>query len=367
MEDLYFTGWIFAIGLGFIKMVMGFSLLNSIRAQNLKKIDLYFHPFSGQFKNNPTSNAHLIFYVFYLLVLAPIFSWVSVISGVWPFIAAWTNKVEIPEKIREIQYKLATRNLTKEEVLILQNEVSIFNGHAIQTVVSTENDSAESNEFNVLKVGDNEWPAEFEIEPSHKRVNYYARTPDYDSIYQSVHEYKFENESVFIRTIEDSVDNYGKVSFHIKDNVVLESSLREQYQDNKFIKLDEQIKKYQERIKWSKVEFHKLRFFIMSFHPEVFPTSELRKMARQELERIKSGSADFEKQAKEVGCLVYEENDSTQYRIPENCDEAKKKEIENFFSDESISKFNLSRNELDRSKQIILFLSEFLGEKKTAA
>lgn len=370
MEDLYFTGWLLAVGLGFIKMVMGFSMLNSTRARNLKKIGLHFHPFSGQFKDSPASFGGLVFYVIYLLAIAPIFSWISFISGVWPFISAWTNRVDVPEKIREIQYKIASVDLSKDEVLSLQNEVLTFHGQTPNPVITSNVETESGDDYtdkNILQVGDSEWPAEFEIEPNHKRLIYDARTPDYDSIFHSIHEYRFENGSVFMRTIEDSVDNYGKVSFHIKDNVVLESEIQRQCQENKFFKLEEQLKRYREQVEWSKVELHQLRFFIMSFHPEVFPPLELRKLARQELERIKIGRAKFDDMATGAGCLIIEEKDFTRFRFPENCDEMKKKEIECLFSDENIAKFNLSRRELDNAQNIISCLLSFLGEKKNAA
>tara|TARA_B100001248_G_scaffold262204_1_gene256700 strand:- start:38 stop:859 length:822 start_codon:yes stop_codon:yes gene_type:complete len=273
MGEFYFTGWLFALIIGFIKMVMGFSMLNSVRVSNLKKIGLHFSPLSGKFKNSPATAFQHIFYVIYLLVITPLFSWISVVSGVWPFIAMWTNKVDVPEKIKEIQFKLATTNLEKDEILSLIDELQKLSGQTSTKMAEnffvdlSEQIDTPDDDLYTLSIGDDEWPASFDIDPKSKRLDYNANTPDYDSIFKSILEYKFEEQEILIRTVEDSVNNYGKVTFNIKDNVVLTSEIRKQCNDNKFMDYDKQIEKYSKRVEWSQVELHKLKFFIMSHHP----------------------------------------------------------------------------------------------------
>ena len=111
----------------------------------------------------------------------------------------------------------------------------------------------------------------------------------------------------------------------------------------------------------------KLKFFILSFHPENFSTFELRKLARQEIERIKYGRARFDETARALGCAIFEDDRLTYFELPENCNEIKKKEIENLFSAESIAKFNISWGEIEDARSIISYLTSFLGEKKGAA
>lgn len=371
MEDFYFTGWLFALLLGFIKMVIGFSTLNSLKTKNLMKLGLYYHPFSSQFKTYPTIIFHHIFYVFYLLILAPLFSWVSVIFGTWPFIAMWANKVDVPEKVKEIQYKMATVDLSKDEVLKLKQELEEISGvpsdlNTFDSFVDIEDDSDLFNDKYTLSVGDNEWPASFEIDPKNKKLIYDANTPDYDSIFNSIYEYKFEGVEVLIRTIEDSVNNYGKVFYHIKDNVVLISEIKNQCDNNKFMNYEEQIERYNKSVEWSKIKLHQLKFFIMSHHQEVYPSVEFRKIARQELERIKYGRDQFERIAKDAGCIILEEKDYTSFQFPEDYSESKKNEIGALFKEENLSKFNITYNELQSSTQIVSYLYEILGEQTAA-
>lgn len=114
MDISYFSGWALALTLGLVKLVISYSVSGSLRVANLKKIGLHYHPFSGQFKDSPASKSQWVFCAFYLLIIAPIFSWISVISGVWQILSVWSKKAELPEKIKEINYKVSNINLSKE-------------------------------------------------------------------------------------------------------------------------------------------------------------------------------------------------------------------------------------------------------------
>ncbi len=54
------------------------------------------------------------------------------------------------------------------------------------------------------------------------RSHYYRHTPDYDSVFNSEHEYRIEGTNVFARLLEDKVEHYTDVEYRVKDNVVLE-------------------------------------------------------------------------------------------------------------------------------------------------
>jgi hypothetical protein len=229
MEGFYFTGWLTALIIGFIKMFIGFSNLNSIRSQNLEKVGLYFNFFIGDYTTTKPFFLVYILYVGYLLGLAPLFSWLSVISGSWTFISAWNNKVEPPEKIKELQFKIATMDLPKEDVQSILSELKSILGSDARLENSIEEqvfDKISPPENNTLNLGDEKWPADFEIDTNTKTIVYTGHTDDLSSHFYTYYQYKIEGNVVSMRVLEDSTTTGGKTERHIMDNVVLESDIR---------------------------------------------------------------------------------------------------------------------------------------------
>lgn len=373
MEAFYFYGVLLALLIGFVRVCISVSILFSQRAHNLKKIGLCYNPFQGNFTpSNTTTGAKFskfIFYLFYVLILAPIFSWLSVISFVVGVIARLTNKAPIPECIKEIQFKLANVDLSKDQMIELQTEISKLLGINLRILTGETID--EDDLTYVLK--QDKWYIEVCVEPTNKKFSIYSHYPDdYSSQFYSSYEYRFEGTKLFARLLEEHADHYGKLEYQVKDNVVLEGELRKRDSElseriRVFAKdIEEELKRLREEIEWYEYNDVVVKFFIMSKHPEIFPAKEYKKAVRRELERIKNSTEQLISRARESGAMITENAENNwgdPFTIPENCDESTIAKIRDIFAPESLSKQGISWKELCDRKKIENDLLKFLGEK----
>lgn len=86
--DAYLTGVGIALLIGAVKVLVSFSALASTRAKNVKMIGLHYKPLDGGYGSEPTSATGWFFYVVWLLLLAPLLSWLSVASAAWSLVSA---------------------------------------------------------------------------------------------------------------------------------------------------------------------------------------------------------------------------------------------------------------------------------------
>lgn len=363
MGEFYLLGFWISLIIGLIKIVISLSVINSRRAANLEKVSLYYHPMSGQFIEKEFSWWSFAWLVVWMLILAPIFSWLSVVSAAYSFVSHHTNKTEVPEGLKKIHYQIANLNLSKEQMLSLLRESQSF-------LAPKDSKVAESTLDNLIAEPDIERPrldidnsgfrASWEIDVIHKRIIFDSKTPDYDVITDAIMEYKIEQTNVFIRTLHERERTYTEEYIHIQDNVVIESTIREECKNNRFMKFDELIAKYSKEVEWRPVEFHKLKFLILQNHPEVLPSVEFRKYARQELERIKNGRLKFETEADKFGCYLLDEADSCSFKFKEELGDKFNKEIEELFSEKGFQQFGVTRLEVQNSPMIINYLESIL-------
>lgn len=124
--DTYFNGVFISFLIGLVKLAIGASTALSLKAINLKKLDLHYQPFQGNFTNREAGKSVWALLCLYLLFLAPMFSWLSVISSLLMLVYAWTNKPPTPEKIKEFQYKISTTEYSREQLVELDREMLHF-------------------------------------------------------------------------------------------------------------------------------------------------------------------------------------------------------------------------------------------------
>lgn len=196
------------------------------------------------------------------------------------------NQAKLPEKIKEINYKLSTFDLPKEKVQELNKDMAVFLG----LPEYDEDDMNEDN--NTLVLDSDDWYVELTLYKHKHLYEIYTHSPDYDFQSWSLNEYKFVGTDLLSRVIEDKAEHMGVVEpeYDIKDNVVLESEIRARYNEHPYIgSLDERIANLKKDVEWTAVKNNKVKYFIMSKHLELFPEFELRKYLRTELERINLG------------------------------------------------------------------------------
>lgn len=325
MIEWYLIGALIAFLIGVFKVIISISMLFSIRARNLKKVGLFYSCFRGTFIVGKPSKLNFPFYLLYMLVIAPVFSWLSVISATRGYISAWANKVQIPERIKEIQYKIATMDLPKEAMIEVQNDLSKILGVNIPVFTGQQDDEEDGNSLTLEH--DEDTDRTLDLDPvKHIYSIRFRMMGSFRS--NSIYEYKFDGNKVLVRLLEDSSDSLGcEKSFEVKDNVVIESEVRKQKLDGESDKyIEEELSRLKQEVEWHEVRDYKTRFFIMSRHPDVFPTFEYRKAIRTELDRLETGTHKIIQLAKDIGAVVKEHKEGYTIQHPENCDDNKKEE-----------------------------------------
>lgn len=380
----YFGGVAVAFIIGLIKLCIAFSLSHSQRARNMAKVGLHYSYFNGTFNlTSPEGWGKVVWFTIYLLIIAPIFSWLSVISAAWMFISARVKQTAVPEKLKEIQFKIAHVDLTKDQMTNLLNEISevlqtnpiVVNGSGGETRISSEITNSENDEDSftlVLEtIEDSDWYLEVSVEPKSKLFHFHSHPPDYDGLYYSTYEYKFENTKLLVRLIEDYSDHIGKIEFNVKDNVVVTSEISKRHAESSINidSLEEKIESYSKQVEWHEFKRHDVRFFIMSKHIELFPPMEFRKTVRQELERIRSDKGKFQNQMEQMGFVIHETEEGFQAKFPKDCTEEQRKKLQALYDEKSKSNTSLV-NDMYSYKDIenclLKWLDEDVGKKQPA-
>lgn len=79
--------------------------------------------------------------------------------------------------------------------------------------------------------------------------------------------------------------------YEVKDWVILKSEIQKKYNDSEISPLiwnyDEKINELDKEINWNTNYNYKIKYYILSKHPEILPQNEFRKIIRKELERVK--------------------------------------------------------------------------------
>jgi len=146
--------------------------------------------------------------------------------------------------------------------------------------------------------------------------------------------------------------------------VVLESEIRQRTAESK-VWTPEEIKEKLERLKknieWHELEARKIRFFVMSRHPELFRPLEFRKTVRLELEKFRDATAKVVHDIRQAGAIVTETDDGFTVTPPKDCDlETNSKLAERYA--ELLNKNGISADEIYAKKRIEADLLGFLGE-----
>ncbi len=290
-------------------------------------------------------------------------------ESVWAYVIALNVKIgaeiqnadqivysleDILEKRPDFKYQEALDNLEKLNVIDSNVLASVKN-----SFVPMDDADGYYNEF-VFDPAKNEddWYAEMRLEPSLKQYTIYSRTPDYHGQYYTLYEYKIEDREIYIRVSESKTDYLTEITYDIKDNVVLESEVRDRMSEQSFMssddEIDEKIKELNEEIEWQKI-LTRFKYFIMLRHRDVFDSSFLAKYYQSELERINNGFLSLEKNVENFGGYIVFESEEDIYSYNKiSCDEDVLEENrENLRSIyENMENYNISRYEFEHLNEI---------------
>ncbi len=225
----------------------------------------------------------------------------------------------------------------------------------------------DGNPSNLVLDDDDRWWSEVTANPAAKTLVFYAHTDDYQSIFHSTEEYRFDGTQVLMRLLEDYVEHPGERVWHVKDGVVLESAIKKRAEESKFTltPVEEELTKYRAQVEWRPVQNLKLRFFVMAQHPAEFPVRERRRLIRTELERLDAGARKIIGDVKAHGLEVIESENGPQVRYPASFTEADRTRASGLFTDDYFAAAGISESEFQGVKTIRSELLALLGEVPT--
>jgi hypothetical protein len=372
MYALYKSGVLISFLISLYRLMNAFAATLSIMAANMELIGLHYSPWTGTFVSKRTKVLGWAWFVLDMLFVAPLLSWISVAFFSWHVVVMWTNRAPEPERIREMQYRVANCRLSKEEMENLNVESATLLGPPVPISTGSDGsseDDADGDDPDELILDPGEWYSEIRLNRGQKRYHSYGHTPDCDGIFDSDYEYRIEGTKVFERLLEDQSDHYGIVEFAVKDNVVLEHEIRQHAGDSDgklgIYNIEDRLKDLREAVQWHELGTCELKFFILSRHPELLPPVDARRLFRQELERLKVGVDALVKKATEAGAVLHEEKDGF-YRlcVPNQAEGVSSEKLATVLSEDSLKSYGISFGEFGNSKGLILALQRLLGEKK---
>ena len=316
----------------------------------------------GSFQDKPRHFVTTTYLWLSSFVIAPLLSWFHVLWVIGFKAYHLINKPPVPEKVKEIQFKLGSAHHSKEKVLELLNEIAIASGHS-GIRLPGEDEDADTME---LRKDLNVW---MEVNRGIKQFTISQTNSDTHSWFYSVHEYKFDQTDVYERTIEKWADRAGDPKeYEIKDNVVLESEICERDEGAVFRmnKPEEKIDKLKQEIAWRKLTFRPQAYFILSRHQEHLPPGFFRSFMRNEQERIKNGIRRLKESFTEPGWELTETDEGWDLMYPENKDsdqeiEAATKYAERM-TDEGLQPYGLAYIDVWHGKEILASIDRHLDQ-----
>ena len=358
--EFYLLGFFCALIISIIVFFTSISLLYSVRTKNLKKIGIFYNVATGRYSETETKINKFLF-VFMVLdrfIFSPILSWIYVGIVVWHWFSSMINKIPIPEKIKEIQFKISAAELPQETMEELRLEIMKFYGlsEADDTLVLEESEG---------------WYREVEILPSEMKLKFYGHPPDYDSQFYSTYQYRINGTNIDQKLTEQHCEHPGeKCEYDVKDGVILESEIHLKDKENRFsfTKVEEKIAELKKDIEWHPIFSNKIKYFVLSKHSELLSRQEYKKYLRQEMERIKTGCGKI----LELGASHGAKLTRGEYGIEAHfSDKVSDNEKELFWKevliDTAFVESGISRREFDDAPEIISYISELLGEKSTVS
>lgn len=362
----YENGCLLALLIAVVKMVVYFAQITSVRAKNFAKVGLYYNPFLGNFeKDRRNTPGRVAVVVFWFLIFTPLFSWLTVASAVYSFIA---NKVRgqnaLPERVKELQFKLSSAELPKEAIEEICLELARVAGvHAARVDLRTNAD--EDPNAIVAYDEDSSW----RLDLDRKRKRYEIRSRVDTSVRNSICEYKIEGNKVFCRVIEERHEDVGEEKTVILNGIVQEDQIRADHAKSSFHfkKIEDLLRDYAKSVEWSEITSAKLRFFILARSPDQFPEARLNELVFAEIDRLTKGAQEFRKRCLGMGLVPAKAKDGEEeFRYPDGFPEETRASVEAFFEN-CASIIGVTAYEVANYKKITKDIQSAVGMPYTIA
>ncbi len=368
MLEIYLTGAFLMLGINIVRIVKNLSAVVTMRTRNLKKVGIHYNPFIGSMSKDKHSILTLPFTLFDMLIITPALSWISVLMNIVAWVRILFNRVPIPEKVKEYRFKLSTMDLPKEKMKEMARELGdSLNIPFADDILNEEQDDEVNG--NTLVTDTGTFNNEFTIQRSEKKFFRHYHTDDWDVEIEETYDYILEDKKVIAELVEKRTRLGGERFFEVKDGVVQESALRERESGKKFSlkSIDEKLSELKAAVSPEELMDYRLRYWILSKHPEMIPEQDFRKFLRQESERIKAGTSNIKALAQENGFVIGNFEEFVTINLPDSADATGKSEPERkyeelFGNDAKFLRAGISRSEFECSTSIETTILKLLGE-----
>lgn len=236
----------------------------------------------------------------------------------------------------------------------------------IEEQQSEESAKTEDIDSNVYVVDPGEWYTELRLDKPSKHFTIYGHSPDYDCVYHSVYEYKYDLNKFFIRLIEDNFENAGSpTEYDVKDNVVLESDILKRDKEHKslFTKVEDKLKSLKTQVEWNEPNSIHWKYFLMYHHRDIINEFEFRKYMRSELVRLELGIQKLTDSITTNAGKIVNENGSYEVRLIDGNDNIAKEKIQDILKEENLSKNGISFYEFQEWDKIKGEINDYLKEE----
>lgn len=329
MDFAYQSGVVVALLIAVYKLTLTSSVHNSWWIKNMKLVGMHYSSWRGELVPKEESAVKYIGYLFYTVGFMPIFSWLSVFIFMLDILTRLSFKLPQPDKLKEIQYKLHSGPLRKEQVISLLTETHLLRGlsreEARRAVWNNLKEELQ-DEFNKLVddeivdvelYSDEDGRCDITIDKEKSRVKLYGHSNNYEIVQESTREFKYEDGKLLWRTIERSHQSTGEESIQISDNVVMETEVRQNgsaiqeqvahlRSEEVFAEeLREELEDLYEEVEWHEVKDMRTKCIIM-YHSKEFDRFSFRKMLQTEKQRTEKKFREASVSIEKLGGKVIE-------------------------------------------------------------
>lgn len=124
----YISGVLFAFIVNVARVILAVSDCFSVRTKNFNKVKMYYDISTGGYSVKKASKVRYAMVFVELLIVSPLLSWLSVLLFAYAARKRSLKKLRLPEKMKEINFKLSSSELPKEKVKESLNELAFFYG-----------------------------------------------------------------------------------------------------------------------------------------------------------------------------------------------------------------------------------------------
>ena len=371
---IYLTGVFIAFIIGLINTLVRIGHLSATKNRNLEKINLFYNPYKNNYTQEKSTGKFIAFLIFNSLILAPLLSWLAVAWSAFVYLKSFIHKGPAAEKIKDMNAKLSSKDLSEEQMKFYQEELYRLYGinHPGTDVPAETDPEDEDTDLYILEepVEEDDWCKEMLLNHQLQTFTLSTRSQDYASQLTEVMEYKFVGAELWVRTIEDKTKQAGEeLYWDIKNNAVMQQSIKNRMGNHyKSEDIENAIARLKKAAQWQECRENKIKYFIMFRHAALFTDFDVKKYLWSELERINHGYKKLGDEINKLGGYITKDSlvhGGRQFKTV-NCNDGLSEEeqihVYEMIKEENISKFGLSYYEFVELDSIRKDLETYLAK-----